>query len=239
MVRRAARGRAAPRRGRRRRRAASRCGRRCRRRAPRRCAAGGRSPRLWPGAGRCSGAGGAAGGHVVHLAVGERDDAGEAGARDVGQRAVHRGEQPGAVMPAFRHGRRCAARDPAAWPPAPGCRRPRRRASGTRSPTCIEAVSSTTSRPISGRPSRVSCTRRGPASQASSTAKASARQSAPRARRQQRRGRARRGRARPSAPSSQSGSVGLEADRGDRLVESHAYCPSRSRMAGTCTWSPL
>ncbi len=45
-------------------------------------------------------------------------------------------------------------------------------ASRARSPTCIDAVWSTTSSPISGRFSRVSCTSRGPASHSSSTANA-------------------------------------------------------------------
>ena len=56
-------------------------------------------------------------------------------------------------------------------------------ASRVRSPTCMEAVWSTTSRPTSGRVSRVSCTRRGPASHSSSTAKAARRRMVPRARR--------------------------------------------------------
>ena len=57
-------------------------------------------------------------------------------------------------------------------------------ATAARLPTCIEAVWSTTSSPISGRVCRVSSTARGPDSHTSTTAKASTRQIAPRARRQ-------------------------------------------------------
>ena len=49
------------------------------------------------------GASGGRGGDVVDLAVGEGDDAGQAGAGDVGQGAVYRGEQGGAVVAALRH----------------------------------------------------------------------------------------------------------------------------------------
>ncbi len=163
---------------------------------------------------------------VVHLPVGDGDRAGEAGARNVGQRPVDGGEQPGAGIAAFRHGdgaqlqvrqlRRLLARSAAR---AASARR-------ARSPTCIEAVWSTTSRPISGRLSRVSCTSRGPASHSSSTAKP--------ARRQQRAARRAARAASATTSSDEHAERGdqperqqrIEAERGDDLFRAASIAPA-------------
>ena len=102
-----------------------------------------------------------------------------------------------------------------------------------RSPTCIEADWSTTSRPMSGRLSRVSCTSRGPASHSSSTAKASEPPDACRARAARRPARATTSSAStPSAAISQTGSSGSKRDAsaiGLLADASPSHWPSRSQ----------
>ena len=123
-------------------------------------------------------------GDVVHLAVGDGDRAGQARARDVGQRAVDRAEQARAGVAALRHGDGAQLQVRAASPPAGSMRGARRLGQPRRD---RRSASTPSGRPPAGR-YRAGCRgspapARGPASQSSSTAKPASRQTVPRARR--------------------------------------------------------
>ena len=218
------------------RRARSRTCRRCRSRAPRSPAGGGRFPRPSPGSARCSGAPpGAVSGmswicpSVIATTPASRD------ARNVGQRAVDRREQPRAGIAAFRHRDRAQLQ-------IGQLRRllPRSRAAGglgqARAVADLHARRS--GRPPAGRHRAAS--RGSPAPDAGRPAKAAARRRrraarpCPRARRQSRE---REHQAHRSAEQRDQpdGKQRVEADARRSPVRDACYCPSRSRIAGTCT----
>ena len=177
------------------------------------------------------------GGDVMHLAIGESDDAGEPRARDLGERPIHGREQARAVMAAFRHGdgaelevgqlrglrldagdRGIAERDAVAGVHRGGVVHHEEADIGQAFARLLHEA-----RP--GEPGE----QHGEGEAAPQRAARAPQQSE-----------AEHGEAEDAERAEHpEGQRRIEADRGDRLIEMHAYCPSRSRMAGTCTWSPL
>ena len=174
------------------------------------------------------------GGHVMHLAIAEGEHPGEAGARGLGQSAFQRGEEPSALIAALGH--RHHAQFEIVEPAEPGLQHAARGlhrggAAGDklRAVRGIDHQKGDIGAYLAGFFHQPGIGQRQEESSESRGAPPDAARPAQKGRQQRQRRKPGRCRQQPERDDRR------EIERGELLH----HWPSRSRMAGTCTWSPL
>ena len=180
------------------------------------------------------------GGDVVHLAVGDGDDAGEPRPRDVAKRTIDGREQAGAFRTGFRHGDRAqlevrqAARFRLDF---------RARGFGELSAIADAHAGGLVDDKQPDIRQRLACFLHEPRAREPQQQHGEGEEAPHGAGRAPPKGDGERENGETGEPaSSQTGTPGsnrIAAMACSRCMVAHAHCPSRSRMAGTWTWSPL